>query len=153
MAYTYIQAIGKGFPGVECHATGDGSIYTDLVWDAGLPLPTQETLDAWIASNDPAAANMKITVLAFRNRFTQAEKIAIELASLDNPSASMQQRQLAASLRVMAADIAVATYVDLARQDTIQGVTALETYGIIGAGRANTILTTVPTSIEAAPHS
>lgn len=148
MAYTYIQAIGKGFPGVECHALGNGSVYEDLVWDAGLPIPSKEALDSWITSNDSTLANMKITVLAFRNRFTQAEKISIEMASMDNPAGTTQQRQLAASLRVMASDIAVATFIDLSRADTISGVTSLETYGIIGAGRANAILTTVPTSIE-----
>ena len=41
----------------------------------------------------------RITRLAFRNRFTQAEKVALELAALDNPSATMAQRQQAAALR------------------------------------------------------
>ena len=144
---TYVEAIGAGFPGVQCHANGDGSVYEDIVWDAGLPLPSKEALDAWIASNAQAAST-KITVLAFRNRFTQAEKIAIDLASIDNPTGTTQQRQLAATLRVMNADIAVATFIDLSRADTRAGVQALETYGIIGAGRAAAILDTVPTAIE-----
>jgi hypothetical protein len=91
---------------------------------------------------------MQITVLGFRNRFTQSEKIAMEMASIDNPAATMQQRQLAASLRVMQADIAVAKFIDLARPDTITGVQALEQYGIIAAGRANSILTTPITPSE-----
>ncbi len=144
---TYVEAIGAGFPGVQCHANGDGSVYEDIVWDAGLPLPSKEALDAWIASNAQAAST-KITVLAFRNRFTQAEKIAIDLASIDNPTGTTQQRQLAATLRVMNADIAVATFIDLSRADTRAGVQALETYGIIGTGRASAILDTVPAAIE-----
>lgn len=39
-----------------------------------------------------------ITRLAFRERFTQAEKIAIEFASLDYPAAPMEQRAMAAIL-------------------------------------------------------
>jgi hypothetical protein len=150
MAYTYMQAISTGFPLVQCHAAGDGSVYSDIVWDAGAALPSQQELDTWITANS-AASNLKITVLAFRNRFTQNEKIAIEMASLDNPSATTQARMLAASLRVMNSDLAVATFVDLARPDTIAGVQSLETYGIIGAGRASAILNTPPTATELSP--
>jgi hypothetical protein len=139
---TYMMAIGKGFPDVQCHAVGDGSVYSSIVWDAGSPLPDQTTLDQWIAANPNAfVVESKITVLALRNRFTQTEKVTIEMASMDNPAAPMQQRQLAASLRVFMTDLANATFVDLQRLDTIAGVTTLETYGLIGPGRASDILT------------
>jgi len=146
--YTYIEAIGAGFPTVQAHTAGE--LYTDLVWDAGDPLPSQATLDSWILSNAPSTSR-KITVLAFRNRFTQAEKVAIDLSSIDDPAATMPARQLAASLRVMASDLAVATFVDLDRSDTRAGVQSLETYGIIGAGRALEILDTPPTTLELSP--
>jgi hypothetical protein len=149
--YTYIQAIGIGFPAVQAHAAGDGSVYTDLVWDAGDPIPDQSTLDQWITAN-PIIPDMRITVLALRNRFTQTEKITIDMASIDDPAASAPARQLAASLRVMQSDLNVAMFVDLNRADTIAGIQALETYGIIGAGRANIILTTVPTDTERPPE-
>ena len=139
MFHTYIQAIGVGFPTVQCHAIGDGSVYADLVWDAGDPIPAQTTLDEWISAN-PINESPKLTVLAFRNRFTTAEKVAIELASIDDPTAPMQQRALAASLRVLNTDLAVALYVDISRPDTIAGIQSLETYGIIGVGRADEIL-------------
>ena len=139
MAYTYIQAIGIGFPAVNCHALGDGSVYNTIVWGSGAAMPSQATLDAWIAAN-PVASENRITVLALRNRFTQTEKITIDMASIDNPAGTTQQRQLAASLRVMMSDLNVATFVDLSRADTISGIQALETYGIIGTGRANIIL-------------
>lgn len=81
-----------------------------------------------------------ITRLEFRSKFTEAEKIAIELASLDNPSAPMAQRQMSAALRVYLTDLSVASFVDLTRADTIAGVRRLETFGLIGPGRAAEIL-------------
>lgn len=147
----YITAIGKGFPGVECHAVGDGTVYEDIVWDGGVALPSKTTLDEWIAANSTTVQDYKITVLAFRNRFTTTEKVTLDLASIDNPSASMQQRQLAAMLRVMQQDLAVANYVDLARTETINGLHVLETYGILGTGRANEILSAPITEIERPP--
>jgi hypothetical protein len=148
MALTYIQAIGIGYPAVQCHSLGDGSIYEDIIWVAGPPIPSQAELDAWIAANPLAGVGTKITVLALRNRFTTTEKVTIDMASIDNPAGTMQQRQLAASLRVMMADLSVATFVDLSRPDTIAGIQMLETYGIIGVGRANTILTAPIQPIE-----
>lgn len=144
---TYLEAISQGFPLVQVSATGVGDLYENIVWEAGAALPSKETLDAWIVSN-VADISRHITVLALRNRFTTAEKVAIDLASIDNPAASPEQRQLSAMLRVMNADIAAATYIDLNRPDTRAGVQALETYGIIGPGRALQILDTPPTAIE-----
>jgi hypothetical protein len=149
---TYIEAISKGFPTVQCHATGDGSVYSDIVWDAGPALPSQATLDEWMVANPcTTAAVHKVTVLAFRNRFTQTEKVTLEMASIDNPAAPAQSRQLQAALRVMMADLNVATFVDLDRPEIIGGVHLLETYGIIGAGRANIILSTVISDLERPP--
>jgi hypothetical protein len=82
----------------------------------------------------------RITRLAFRNRFTQAEKVALELAALDDPAATMAQRQQAAAIRVHLADVSASTFIDLGRDDTRAGVQALETGGLIGAGRALEIL-------------
>lgn len=44
------------------------------------------------------APDTRITRLAFRNRFTSAEKMALELAALDDPTAPMTQRQQAADI-------------------------------------------------------
>lgn len=90
----------------------------------------------------------QITKLAFRQRFTPQEKAGIEIASLDNPSAPMEQRALAASLRSNQQDIQAATYIDLQRADTRAGVMALEQYGLIGTGRATIILDTLPSADE-----
>ena len=90
----------------------------------------------------------KITKLAFRQRFTSAEKAGIEIAALDNPAAPIEQRGLAATLRANQQDIQAATYIDLQRADTRAGVQALEQYGLIAAGRAAMILDTPPTPEE-----
>lgn len=82
----------------------------------------------------------RITRLAFRNRFTQAEKVALELAALDNPSATMPQRQQAAALRAHLKDLDAASWVDLTRPETAAALQMLEASELIGEGRAAAIL-------------
>jgi len=96
----------------------------------------------------PYTGPWTITKLAFRNRFTQAEKVAIEIAALDDPEAAMQQRAMSAALRASQEDVAVAQFIDLTRADTRAGVQMLETAGLLAVGRALTILDTPPTETE-----
>lgn len=96
----------------------------------------------------PPPDPVRITKLAFRNRFTQAEKVAIEIAALDNPAAPMEQRAQAAALRASQQDVAVAQFIDLTRADTRAGVQMLEAAGLLAAGRALVILDTEPTETE-----
>ena len=96
----------------------------------------------------PYSGSWLITKLAFRNRFTQAEKVAVEIAALDNPAAPMQQRAQAAALRASQQDVAVATFIDLRRADTRAGVQSLEAAGLLAAGRAAAILDTPPVDAE-----
>ena len=86
------------------------------------------------------APDTRLTKLAFRNRFTQAEKVMLEIAALDNPAAPMPQRQQAAALRATLSDTAAATFIDLIHADTRAGVQMLETAGLLAAGRALEIL-------------
>ena len=86
------------------------------------------------------ALDTRITRLAFRNRFTSAEKVMLELAALDDPTAPMAQRQQAAALRATLADTAAATFIDLISADTRAGVQMLKTAGLLAAGRALEIL-------------
>ncbi len=88
----------------------------------------------------PPEPNHHITRLAFRNRFTTAEKVALEIAGLDDPAAPMAARVQAAALRANQADLAAATFVDLDRPDTRVGVEMLETAGLLAEGRALEIL-------------
>lgn len=105
------------------------------------PATQQCTWDGgqWVISNLPPPMR-HITKLAFRNRFTQAEKVTIEMAQLDNPAATMQARAQAAALRASQQDIVCATYIDLGRADTRAGVQQLESAGLLAAGRAAQIL-------------
>lgn len=90
---------------------------------------------------EPAPVDTRITRLAFRQRFTSAEQIAIELASIDNPSGTAEQRQQQAALRVYLKNVDAAQYIDLAAADVAAGVQQLEALGLIDAGRAEQILT------------
>lgn len=107
--------------GVQVGWLYDGAVFS--------PPVTPEPVEDWL-----------VTRLAFRNRFTQAEKVMLELAALDDPAAPMPQRQQAAAIRVYLADVAVSTFVDLGRADTRAGVQALEAGGLLAAGRALAIL-------------
>jgi hypothetical protein len=81
----------------------------------------------------PVVEKRHITQLAFINRFTDAEAIAIDLAS---QGTTVQ----AAAMRRYQAKVNAATYIDLDRQDTRDGVIALEALGLLGTGRALSIL-------------
>ena len=73
----------------------------------------------------------QITRLAFRQRFTLAEKVAIETAA-----------ETDATTRVMLKDQEAASYIDLNRQDTINGINYLVSEGHLTAARGEEILTT-----------
>ena len=85
-------------------------------------------------------APTKLTRLEFRSRFTLQEKAAIDLASLDNQQASMEQRLVAASLRAMLADQAVAEFIDLSDATTIAGVQYLGQVGLLTEERVQEVL-------------
>jgi len=89
-----------------------------------------------IPPHDYAALRL-ITKLAFRQRFTFPELIAIETAT----GASVP-------LRVLKDNLNVATYIDLSRPDTAAAMGILVSSGLITAERANIILTTPPVSSE-----
>lgn len=136
--------------------TADGSTVANVVvadtWD-GIDVTTHDPRPApgWRYINGeftapPAASapasvpDRRVTRLAFDNRFTQAERINIDLSSIDNPTGTLAARQQAASLRDMRTQVNNATFIDLDRADTRAGVQQLETSGLIGVGRAAQIL-------------
>lgn len=103
------------------------------------------------AFEPPAAAPVKedrrVTRLAFRARIGQANMVKLELASEppvraegETDAAFLARRSNAAGLRVMLADVAAATYIDLARADTRAGVNQLEAATLLPAGSAALIL-------------
>jgi len=83
-----------------------------------------------------------ISNLAFDLRFTQAERVAIELASLDDPAAPLPQRTAAATLRVNLGRAAKAQFTDLSDPVTRDGVEQMEALGLLAQGRAAEILDT-----------
>ena len=89
---------------------------------------------------EPTPEDRRITRLMFRNRFTQAEHVIIEIASLDDTAAPMQQRQMAAALRVMQRQVSDAEFIDLNDIVTRAGVQQLEAFGLLAEGRAAEIL-------------
>lgn len=89
-----------------------------------------------------------LTKLAFDNRFTMPEAIALKLAQMspvrgdtETEAAFNGRCQLAAQLQVMQSRLNLASYIDLDRADTIAGVQALESLGLLDSGRADEILT------------
>lgn len=104
---------------------------------------TENYPDAVLVEEPPAPAVRTTTIttrLAFRSRFTGAEKTAIELAMLDDPSAPVEQRQQAAMLRAFDKDLGAAEEIDLSFPQLIESVRALERFGLIAEGRADEVL-------------
>lgn len=95
--------------------TPSGAIITELVVDQAPAAPTMS----------------RVTRLAFRNRFTPAEKTALYTAAKTN-----------VDIQIYLDDLAAATFIDLQRPDTRASVQALETAGLLAAGRAAAILDT-----------
>lgn len=85
--------------------------------------------------------DFRVTRLAFLSRFTDQEAIQLDLAS-------QGESFEAATLRRYLSKVNAATFVDLERQDTIEGVRALESAGLLASGRADEILQTNITDIE-----
>lgn len=119
--------------------------------EVGQPWPTWSGVE-WILINytlpevpvvPEVVVPKKITKLAFISRFTDAEAIALDLASI---GATVQ----AASMRRFLNKVDAATFIDLARPDTIGGVQYLESVGLIGTGRADVILNGPITELEEA---
>ncbi len=77
----------------------------------------------------PVQENYRITKLAFRNRFTFMEKVLIET-----------EAQVDVQVKVVMDDQREATFIDLKREDTIQGVYLLVSKKLITPQRAEEIL-------------
>lgn len=71
----------------------------------------------------------RVTKLAFKQRFTQQERIAIRAAAESIPEVYDFQDLVNS-----------ATFIDLSRPDTIAAVNAIEQLGLIEAGRVSIIL-------------
>ena len=82
-----------------------------------------------VIDSGPVVSGSRITKLAFRNRFTQAEKVALYTAAKTN-----------VDIQIYLDDVNAATYIDLQRADTRASVQGLELAGLLAAGRAAQII-------------
>lgn len=137
MTLSYMEAIGNGFPNVQCHATGNGSVYSDIIWDGGDPLPSQAVLDAWIAINP---LGIVLTKYQFRQLFTLNEKVAVDNSQL-NPNIPANYKAI---LYTLAIDMQLSAEVELSTPNVVSGIKLLASLGLIGAGRAEQILLNIP---------
>lgn len=135
MALNYIQAIGQGFPAVGCYATGSGANYASIVWVSGDPVPSQETLDAYISAN-PQRTGVELTKYEFRKLFTFNERVAIDNA----PNNTAIPANYRAILFTMFKDLDLSGIIQLSNPDVASGVGLLESLGLIAAGRGDQIL-------------
>lgn len=87
------------------------------------------------------ALNTKITVKAFITRFTDEEAINLDLASIDNPTGTSEERTAAATIRRFLNKVNLASHIDLSLQETVDGVNQLVSYGFLTEQRATQILT------------
>lgn len=85
---------------------------------------------------------MIITRLAFMNRITDAENIAI-LVYMDTAAAPYRY-----PVKMLMNKLNAAQYIDLNRADTVTGVQLLVLAGLLTPDRAQVILSTKPTLIE-----
>lgn len=133
----FARTLGFG-QAVECESAGIDWTYDGETF---APPPSVDT-------PQDSAVRRVITRLAFRNRFTLPESIALEVAGLDNPESTPEQRQGAAMIRVMQRMVSDATFIDLDDTDTKNMVMQLESMGLLAPGRALQILTSPITSGE-----
>jgi hypothetical protein len=81
-----------------------------------------------------------ITLAALRFRLTDAERLAFELAMLDNPAGTPEERSGAAAMRVLDKDLFCNGFADLNDPALQTRIQQLETLGIVAAGRAEEII-------------
>ena len=137
-----LQAVDGGGQGADAFGAEARLLGEDVapLQQLHLPLRGEQFVDLIPERFRKQIANTRITRLAFRNRFTMPEKAALELGSTDNPASAMPQRMQSATLRAYLADVSAATFIDLQHPDTRAGVQALESMGLLAAGRALEIL-------------
>ncbi len=111
----------------------NGTLGTSLIEE---PLPDGATLLGTTSDADyllnAAPSPRTVTKLAFRRRFTLAERIAMDSAP-DNPAIAPATR---AALHTLAKDLELAEEIDRDDADVIAGLALLESLKIIAAGRA-----------------
>ena len=121
------QTAYTAYPGYPTVIVGEGDE------ERMLPFPVSWAAAVDWAYNPPAepgdGLSTIMTHLAFRKRFTFAERTAIETAAVTDPE-----------VRTVQKDFEAAQEIDLTYPDTIQGVGLLVTKGLLTQDRANAVL-------------
>jgi len=140
---------------MRAHVIKDEKIHNTIEVESLDSLPDMQLVDADIVggtigdrfvngqvlpAEKPTEPGRKITVLAFRRRFTAIEKATIEFAAAHNPFVSTEQQLRQATIRAYLADVATAKHIEPDRDDTRAGVEVLEHFGLLAVGRAAQIL-------------
>lgn len=89
---------------------------------------------------EPTPARRVITIRAFKQRFTQAERVAVRLAGTDDPTRSMAEREQAATLADWQDILNSVQFVDLDFSETVAAVQLMERVGLLAEGRGTEIL-------------
>lgn len=141
--YTQLNADHCVIAVTETHSALPDS--TDLVeidhLNSALLGSVYENASGTFTAPEPAPEPRRVAVLAFRRRFTSAERAAIEWAAVDRSDQPVAIRQQAAALRSILADQAAAKFIDLDDADTVAGAQGFEAMGLLAAGRAGEIIT------------
>lgn len=135
MRYFLLQTHPHNLPYADLRPFGSGWIIAVEDIDAARGADMLASVPMTEVASFEAASS--ITKLAFRNRFTIAEKTALYEAA-----------KTEVEVQIYLDDIQAATYIDLSRPDTIAGVQQLEALGVLAEGRAAEILTTLPSATE-----
>ncbi|MBK0114715.1 MULTISPECIES: hypothetical protein [unclassified Delftia] len=143
--YAQINAYGVAIAVTESHAAIGGDNIVELPKYNPDILGMRWTGTHWEAvPREPEPVQRRITPLAFRRRFSAAERAAIEWAAVDRADAGQQERMQAAQLRSNLKDQELASFIDLDDPDVAAGVQLLEDVGLIADGRALQITDTPP---------
>lgn len=94
------------------------------------------------------APSTGVSRYSFLARYTNEEAIMIDLASIDDPAASMDTRKGAAAIRRMHSKISAAGIIYLDDPETAAGVSALVAVGLLTAERGDEILNSPITEKE-----
>lgn len=98
--------------------------------------------DIWGGGTPQRPKRWVITNEAFWNRFTTAERIALDVASQHDPAAANPAKNKAGRYRVLTRDIDKNPTIKLKANWIENFVRLLETDGVLATGRADTILLT-----------
>lgn len=127
------KTVGANYP------NWSGHVWVDLPYEVP---PAEVVEETTVQSVDPVLKpQQKITKLAFLNRFTDAEAIALDLASIG-------ATQDAAAIRRYVSKVNAANFIDLQDQQTRNGILSLISAGLLTQARATEILDTLPTAAE-----